>query len=195
MKSTVEVVNIATCAQYQTAIRRFAVYPQCAVYFKRSAWETLEDDQVAPNYAYAALGLFNELAEFMEKLRGGACDIAELGDVAWYIADMHTMLGTQWNAPASPAARTGSLRDKLWQTCLDMACEIGALQGLFKKFIRQDGPLRFECAVQRIGRIAELWHEATVHGEVDWLDVLQGNFNKLNSRALANTLKGDGDNR
>lgn len=92
-----------------------------------------------------------------------------------------------------PESGTGSTLE-LAYLGLGLASEAGEVSGKIKKLLR-DGRLNGEALVGEIGDVC--WYVARLASAlgVTLEDVLQMNYEKLQSRKVRGTLQGNGDNR
>lgn len=158
-----------TITEYKEIINKTAVYPQQVNNF---------------GIAYCVLGLFDELAEFLEKLDDNISTKDEIkkevGDVFWYICALCNELNLDFeNIVLNPK------HDKKYSPLL--------LFGLTKKYYR-DSKL-FDA--EQLTNILKCFIADTIlkFPDINILEILELNYNKLIKRRETNTIQGDGDNR
>lgn len=100
---------------------------------------------------------------------------------------------------ASSTAQYPNQGNNLVYPVLGLASEAGEVAGKFKKIIRDDGGvITHESRAALIAELGDvLWYVAAVSTELNasLQDVAASNLEKLKSRAVRGTIKGDGDER
>lgn len=185
-------MNIST---YQSKARKTAIYPG-------QGFGVL-------GIAYVALGLANEVGEFIEKHQLAYTESevnAEAGDVLWYVAQIATEISNQPLGALVLAEEFTDLRVPSPITAVDQAQAkddlvraAARIAGQAKKIVR-DNP-EGKALEERAKSI-----ETDLHLTMESLAILvgggsvlggcaEGNLAKLASRAERGALMGDGDNR
>lgn len=172
-------------------------------YYQSRAWDTAIYPNKGNNLAYPTLGLVGETGEFARKCIEGASDseiILELGDMPWYMAAVATEAGIKLSSVASIVLETGHPLDR--RTCLEaFITGNGELSERVKKIIRdKDGRIdksdatyiRYALSTTYRAFLSEC---AILELGVTPKQILEGNLDKLRSRAERGVLHGEGDRR
>lgn len=167
-------MKIETWSQYQAAAQSTAQYPH------ESRWD------------YLSLGLISEVGELAGKLKREIRDgaprdvdalVLELGDVAWYVAQLASEMGVKLDAECKPPTEPPSRRVSLRFAALQLA--LVAANGCDEDWSK----LESITAV-----VLELRHVSAALN-VPLSEVLERNVAKLQSRATRGVIQGAGDHR
>lgn len=150
--------------------------------------------------AYVSLGLGGECSEVVEKaLAGDNAGLAkELGDVAWYLARMHSELGLSWPVWSEPVNWVTPNLDVVSAVCGQVVVA-GRVQEVIKKLMRDDdGSMTSERRAlleDRLTALVGAWLKVHASYGLDPHDTVAANAAKLASRKDRGVLQGSGDNR
>jgi NTP pyrophosphatase (non-canonical NTP hydrolase) len=167
---------IKNTSEYPEMARKTAIYPN-----------------IGSNYQYPLLGLMEEAGEIDEKiqLKEDSLDnmIKEIGDVYWYLASCSFELGLDFNL---------LLKNKK-ESSLTISVEASKISGYLKKIMRDDNgqmtEKKKELIIDSLEKVCFLLTKYQKRYNLDTLDILNKNLEKLYSRKKRGVLKGSGDNR
>lgn len=152
-----------------------------------------EIGELAEVYANAKKGFFGNFMGADAQLALGEC-----GDVFWYVAATADALGLQLDWVLKQSFTEIHHASK-GLTLVDMVVAHGAIAGILKKSIRDEGGFISHETERRIAfELCDIWHHTAqfiylVGGTEN--GVMQANLNKLADRKARGVLKGSGDNR
>lgn len=150
---------------------------------------------------YTALGLVSEVGELAEAYQYDVMNmLSEAGDAYWYLAAIADSLGTTLGEICRTGDRsTVSLSEHCSLMILALTAEAGAIAGVVKKSIRDDGG-----SLTKAKRAKIEYHMLRVLALLDHFCDLVGssrdkamihNLNKLSDRKSRGTLRGSGNAR
>lgn len=162
--------------EYEEKARKTAIYPN-----------------ISENYQYPLLGLIEEAGEIDEKIHLGVTDLNELnkefGDVYWYLTSCSFELKLNFN----------ELLNSPIESDLPIGIEASKIAGYLKKIIRDDNGVMTDSKKDKIiisiKKIVFLLQKYQKKYNLNTLDIMKNNIEKLYSRKERGVLKGSGDNR
>jgi hypothetical protein len=153
---------------------------------KYAAWT--QETAIYPTHssllgAYPMEGVFGEFREFKESHYMGDYDMREAGDVLWYCARMFIDLDLI------------PMTDAELRFCVVPELDLPNMHEALKKFWRDKNKDKLHIVRDGLIKIIGFLICMMDHEDVDILDVMDKNMNKLNKRKEEGTIQGDGDNR
>lgn len=167
-------------AEYQEIIEKTAVFPS------------------EVGLAYCALGLVDELGEYLEKVQNGAskedCE-KEVGDVFWYITALGKELGVTLKELFNMTNYVSKFGNDPQNDPSKLFIRGSKIQGKIKKVYRDNDENKKLEAIILLSEFTVCFLDFINERDLKLASVLEKNYNKLIARRATNTLHGDGDNR
>lgn len=172
-----------TAREYQERAKEYAVYPKGHLDRNYQSGRIPEPYPLTAGQVYCLLGLASELGEYLVSRIGKddpPVDISELGDIAWYIAQLATECGIH-------------LEDTYSRTYSNEGVILMNVMGSVKKFIRDGSAPNWAELVSMCW--GWLYSEAWAFDRGLNTEVLPANLAKLADRKARGVIQGSGDNR